>query len=100
MIPFAPGLFSTTTAWRVRVSRYCAKVRAVMSPEPPGPKGTTIFTGLAGYGCAAADPATPSRAIHVKNDFMESSGAELGTKLSCVNWEGVPHPGFFRGLRV
>src|SRR5437016_5886773 len=79
MIPFAPGLLSTTTAWRVCVCRYCAKVRAVMSPEPPGPKGTIISTGLAGYGCAAAGNATPSGAIQFKSDFMQLSGAELGT---------------------
>src|SRR4051812_7275642 len=58
MMPLAPGLFSTITGWPACASTYWPKVRAVISPEPPGPKGTTILTGFEGQtwraDCAAA----------------------------------------------
>ena len=48
MMPFAPGLFSTTTGWP-SVWRICsAMMRATMSVAPPGAYGTRILTGLSG----------------------------------------------------
>jgi hypothetical protein len=41
-MPLAPGLFSTTKGWPVLSSMYLPTRRAVMSPEPPGAKGTTM----------------------------------------------------------
>src|SRR5882672_6307342 len=45
-MPFAPGLLSTTKGWRVLSSMYLPTRRAVMSPDPPGAKGTMIWTAL------------------------------------------------------
>src|ERR1700722_8266497 len=53
-MPLAPALFSTTKGWPVLSSMYLPTSRAVMSPEPPGAKGTTIWTGLLGHVSASA----------------------------------------------
>ena len=62
-MPNAPGLFSTTNDWP-RLCRICsATMRVTMSVAPPGPYGTTIFTGLTGYlSCADAVAATAKHA--------------------------------------
>src|SRR5215831_12644930 len=54
MLPPAPGLFSTTTDWLQISCRRLPTRRAVMSVDPPGVNGTTIFTGLAGQLSASA----------------------------------------------
>src|SRR5258708_40283002 len=53
-MPLAPGLLSTTKGWRVLSSMYLPTRRAVMSPDPPGAKGTMIWTGLLGQVSALA----------------------------------------------
>ncbi len=52
--PLAPGRLSTTTGWPVRSSTCRPISRAVMSPEPPGAKGTMMRTGRVGQACARA----------------------------------------------
>ena len=49
-MPLAPGLFSITNGWPVLSSMYLPTRRAVMSPEPPGANGTTMWTGFVGPG--------------------------------------------------
>src|SRR5258708_28110908 len=53
-MPLAPGLLSTTKGWPVFSSMYLPTRRAVMSPEPPGAKGTMMWTGLVGQSVATA----------------------------------------------
>jgi len=48
------GLVLTTTVWPQTSCRRLPTRRAVMSVEPPGVKGTTIFTGFAGQSEARA----------------------------------------------
>src|SRR6202011_3717013 len=43
--------------WPVLSSMYLPTRRAVISPEPPGAKGTTIWTGLLGHVSARAGAA-------------------------------------------
>lgn len=47
-VPLAPARFSTVTVWPVRSAMRVATVRAMVSTEPPGAKGTMIRTGRAG----------------------------------------------------
>src|SRR3954470_23605838 len=54
MLPVAPGLFSTTTAWPHFSCSFCPTARARMSAVPPGGDGTMNLMGLAGHACAAA----------------------------------------------
>jgi enoyl-CoA hydratase/carnithine racemase len=60
MTPLPPGRFSTTTGWPAAPVTCRLTSRAVMSAEPPGPKGATIFSGRVGKPCAAAGIAAPS----------------------------------------
>jgi hypothetical protein len=53
-MPLAPGLLSTTNGWPVLSSMYLPTERAVMSPEPPGANGTTMWIGFAGYASLSA----------------------------------------------
>jgi hypothetical protein len=48
MLPPAPALFSTTNCWPSRSPMALAAVRPITSVGPPGGKGTTMRTGLAG----------------------------------------------------
>src|SRR5437899_7927497 len=54
MLPPAPGLFSITTDWPQTSCRRLPTRRAVVSVEPPGVKGTTMRTDLAGHAMLAA----------------------------------------------
>src|ERR1700675_4171104 len=68
-MPLAPGLLSTTKGWPVFSSIYLPTRRAVMSPEPPGAKGTMMWTGLLGQVSARAEKATKAgRAKRVRRD--------------------------------
>src|SRR4051812_11835377 len=58
MLPPAPPLLSTMNCCENAWVNAAAVARARMSVVPPGAKGTTIFTGLAGH----ADWARPGRA--------------------------------------
>ena len=49
----APGLFSTTNGWPIEPWYLSASMRAMMSVPPPALAPTMIFTGRAGYVCAA-----------------------------------------------
>src|SRR3954453_15392781 len=44
-----PGLFSITNCWPIVLVSRCPMTRAVRSAAEPGPKPTTIRTGLVGY---------------------------------------------------
>jgi len=48
IVPPAPGRFSTTKTWPIRVDSACATVRATTSVALPGVKGTMTCTGLVG----------------------------------------------------
>src|SRR4051812_14272613 len=52
--PPAPPTVSTTTVWPSGARMYSAMMRAAVSVEPPGGKGTTSVTGFAGKVCANA----------------------------------------------
>src|SRR5690606_1991931 len=53
--PPAPGRFSIVTDCPSDLDSSFATMRAVRSPTPPGPKGTTMRSGFAGYApCASA----------------------------------------------
>src|SRR4029077_1647634 len=82
-MPLAPGLLSTTKGWPVLSSMYLPTRRAVMSPEPPGAKGTTIWTGLLGQASArlgnVANAGRAKRARRdsgMRNDIMPRSLGE------------------------
>src|SRR5436309_438882 len=64
-MPAAPARFSMTTG-TLRVSaRRCEILRAAKSEMPPGAKGTTTRSGLAGYDrCACAH--RPDHVVHVR----------------------------------
>src|SRR6185295_8371831 len=70
--------FSTTTGWPIRSARCAPTRRAIVSPEPPGPNGTTNLSGFDAIDCAADGahdsaaprPSRPSAAI------CESTGIE------------------------
>jgi hypothetical protein len=47
-MPPAPGMFSMTKGWPNWVESFCATERVTISPRPPGPKPTRIFTGRDG----------------------------------------------------
>jgi hypothetical protein len=66
MMPLAPGLVSTTTVRPYFSSQYWPIRRAVMSPEPPGAKGTTMVTGSE-EDWAIPDRAHPSVAVSAQN---------------------------------
>ena len=48
VIPPAPGMFSMTNGWPIWAESFCATERVTISPGPPGPKPTRIFTGRDG----------------------------------------------------
>ena len=54
LMPPAPGMFSITKRWPSFSPSFSATRRAVTSATPPGPNGSTIFTGRSGYFCAVA----------------------------------------------
>ena len=65
MVPPAPPTFSTTTVWPSGARMRSAMMRAVVSVEPPGGKGTISVTGRVGKalrlrdaGATATDDAT------------------------------------------
>src|SRR5436190_2915774 len=78
MLPPAPARLSTTTGWP-RISVSCCPVRrAMMSAGPPGAKGITKRTGLAGQVCACADvtAASASAMMQRNQDFTFFPSAE------------------------
>src|SRR4051812_46923731 len=52
MLPPAPGRLSITNCWPRASDSFCPTRRASTSVVPPGAKGTSNRTGLAGYACA------------------------------------------------
>src|SRR3954468_13132881 len=60
MMPPAPGFFSTRNVWPMDFVNESATRRATMSVAEPGVNATMILTGLVGYDCADATPATAS----------------------------------------
>ncbi len=63
MVPPAPGRFSSTTGWPSCVLSFSETVRAMMSVELPGVKGTTTLIGFAGQACAHAAVCAVQNAI-------------------------------------
>jgi len=61
MLPLAPGLFSTTTAWAHFSESFGAITRARMSMPVPGENGTISVTGRCGNGCACASDASAAK---------------------------------------
>src|SRR5687767_2119429 len=64
MVPPAPPRFSMTIDWPSRSPSFCATMRATMSVEPPGGKGTIRRIGFAGQAWADAAPGCSSAAAH------------------------------------
>src|SRR5262245_53492647 len=62
MVPPAPPRFSTTSGWPSGFSSFCARMRATMSVDPPGGKGTMTRIGLAGQLCPYAEHAANANA--------------------------------------
>src|SRR5439155_14374207 len=54
MAPFAPGLFSIMIVCLSATPSGWAIMRVIVSVPLPGPNGTMMLTGLAGYNCALA----------------------------------------------
>src|SRR5712691_1183578 len=54
MLPPAPPRFSTTSGCPHTSGSFAESSRATRSAGPPAGKGTTMRTGLDGYGCAIA----------------------------------------------
>ena len=80
MLPLAPALFSTTTAWRHWSLNLGAITRARMSMPVPGENGTISVTGRLGNDCAVAahDPTIAKSANHLRmlNLQVPKSGTE------------------------
>src|SRR6476620_2303666 len=82
MLPPAPPLFSTTNCCGNAWLSAAAVARARMSVVPPGAKGTTIFTGLAGH----ADWARPGNAtVAAASASSERRGMD-GNWVMVVSW--------------
>src|SRR5262245_4655849 len=91
MMPLAPVRFSTTNGcFRPSVSR-CARMRAVMSTPPPGANGTTMRTGLVGYGCASAAGAATAKS-KVRQSFRIGAILFLGSR--CIIEEVISQRGY------
>src|SRR4029079_13964625 len=60
--PPAPGLFSMTKGWPSCCESFSPTMRAARSVAWPGGQGMMTFTGLLGYCCANALPATSASA--------------------------------------
>src|SRR5690606_22809364 len=63
---FAPGRLSATTVWPIRSLSPWVTLRAVISEEPPGAKGTMMVMGFClGHSLAAAGDAAimPARQV-------------------------------------
>src|SRR6185437_15913840 len=60
LMPPGPGMFSITTCWPNFLLSRSARMRAVTSATPPGPKGSTILTGFSGHLACADDGASIS----------------------------------------
>src|SRR5688572_19509946 len=60
MMPLAPGLFSTITAWPSSFVMDSASMRLTTSAPEPGPWGTTILMGRVGKSWAEAAKAAAS----------------------------------------
>src|SRR5262245_31272197 len=76
MLPPAPALFSTITAWPRFSLSFCAMIRAAVSVPPPAAKPTVNVTGRLGKLCPPTAPATINiaAASTVRNvDFIRSS---------------------------
>src|SRR6476619_3841298 len=81
-MPLAPALFSITKGWPVFSSIYLPTRRAVMSPEPPGAKGTMMCTALLGQlvlaharkaGAGKAAKAEAARSVRRESDLRNVS---------------------------
>jgi len=57
-LPLAPLLFSTTKVWPSFSLSSCARIRAMISVEPPAGNGTTRLTGRVGHACDIAAAGT------------------------------------------
>src|SRR4029079_19160825 len=73
--------FSTTNCCLNVTDRCSATTRASVSPEPPAPNGTMIFTGRSGQGSAAAGEvsgrsAARRRASEVRRLITKASGEQ------------------------
>src|SRR5258708_33678414 len=69
MLPPAPGTFSITSGWPGPSAAPSTTMRGTTSEAPPGPKGTTSLTGLAGkvWACAASARARPRKSATLQN---------------------------------
>ena len=61
MLPFAPGLFSTTAGCPRYSWNFEPIARPTVSEGPPGTNGMTILIGLVGYACACTAPVATRR---------------------------------------
>src|SRR5437763_9496954 len=76
MVVPAPGRFSTMTGCPSRWPSFWPTRRPSASDDPPGAKGTTSFTGLAGYGASAAcTNGATSAAMHAARAAMHAATA-------------------------
>src|SRR3954471_24719112 len=72
MLPLAPPMFSTKNCRPNRSESRWAISRAHTSVGPPGPNGTIMRTGLAGYVCAPAIRAAGSMSAPAHANVMNS----------------------------
>src|SRR3954470_18349204 len=86
-MPLAPGLFSTTKDWPVLSSMYLPTRRAVMSPEPPGAKGTMMCTALLGQ--ASARTGNAAAVAAARNARRESDLRNIGMACSLKETQRV-----------
>jgi hypothetical protein len=76
--PLAPGLLSITKLWPSDSCSFAATVRAVMSEEPPGVKGTTMLTVRSGYCWASAPMETSRPAAASRRRWKDDMGVSPG----------------------
>src|ERR1700716_3874200 len=77
MAPPAPPTFSMITDCPSGTRMRSPMIRAAVSVEPPGGKGTMSVIGLAGEGCAATTPFKNKGIKKTKRLFM-SVGPDVG----------------------
>src|SRR4051812_18909962 len=82
MLPPAPPLLSTMNCCENAWVSAAAVARARMSVVPPGAKGTTIFTGLAGH----ADCARPGRATAAAASASSERRGIVGNWVMAVSF--------------
>src|SRR6201999_536929 len=63
-------LFSMTNGWPASFSSSWPTMRETMSPEPPGPNGTTMRTGLVGQSAWACTAEAKGRAPRRARTFL------------------------------